>query len=129
MEAVYKACKNCGKEFKLYKTTDKYCSFVCHKAHAKPPKTKPRPEPHGRIHAKKLAKARDNFNCQLQFLLPRSLQHTQHKVGISSHHIIYLSQGGADSLDNLITLCALCHAIVHSDKATWQPKLLSLIEP
>jgi len=29
------------------------------------------------------------------------------------HHIIYRSQGGPNDLENLVTLCDLCHAVVH----------------
>ena len=29
------------------------------------------------------------------------------------HHIIYRCKGGSDKLDNLVTLCELCHAIIH----------------
>ena len=30
-----------------------------------------------------------------------------------AHHIIYRSQGGADTLDNLVTLCEFCHKKLH----------------
>ena len=29
------------------------------------------------------------------------------------HHIIYRCKGGSDKLDNLVTLCELCHAVIH----------------
>lgn len=29
------------------------------------------------------------------------------------HHIEYRSKGGADTVENLVTLCALCHALEH----------------
>jgi hypothetical protein len=35
-------------------------------------------------------------------------------AGLSQHHIILVSQGGTDEPDNLIQLCACCHAIVHA---------------
>lgn len=44
------------------------------------------------------------------------------------HHIIYRSQGGKHEIDNLITLCARHHALVHSDKRTWMPILLATLE-
>jgi 5-methylcytosine-specific restriction endonuclease McrA len=43
------------------------------------------------------------------------------------HHIRYRSQGGGHELDNLITLCQVCHEHAHSDKRRWQPVLLELI--
>ena len=30
------------------------------------------------------------------------------------HHIVYLSAGGTDARDNLVTLCAVCHAHEHA---------------
>ena len=38
------------------------------------------------------------------------------KGTLNAHHIIYRSNGGADTLDNLITLCAYCHKNLHSGK-------------
>jgi 5-methylcytosine-specific restriction endonuclease McrA len=37
------------------------------------------------------------------------------------HHIDYLSQGGSSEPHNLVTLCGEHHALVHSDKRTYQP--------
>ena len=37
-----KVCKNCGVKFQPFKTTDKYCSFACHKADSKPQEYKQR---------------------------------------------------------------------------------------
>ena len=43
--------------------------------------------------------------CQtLAFHLPRQPHH---------HHIIYRSQGGLDTPENIILVCALCHDKVH----------------
>lgn len=39
------------------------------------------------------------------------------------HHIQYRSQGGTDILDNLITLCAEHHLLMHSNKRRWQRAL------
>lgn len=33
--------------------------------------------------------------------------------GLIAHHIIEYRDGGADELDNLLTLCRSCHAIIH----------------
>lgn len=44
------------------------------------------------------------------------------------HHIEYRSEGGRNTLDNLITLHWMfeprCHEVVHADKRLWQPLLL-----
>lgn len=43
------------------------------------------------------------------------------------HHIEYLSQGGANSVNNLITLCEAHHRQAHSIKWYWQPILRATI--
>jgi 5-methylcytosine-specific restriction endonuclease McrA len=43
------------------------------------------------------------------------------------HHITYRSQGGKDTLDNLILLCLYCHQKVHSNKKLYQPMLLEKV--
>ena len=49
---------------------------------------------------------RDNFACQ----------HCHRYTEAPPHHIIYRSQGGDDSMENLITLCMYCHRKVHDHK-------------
>ena len=46
---------------------------------------------------------RDNFRCQA------CNRYTQ----APPHHIIFLSQGGSDTAENLETLCLECHALKH----------------
>lgn len=36
------------------------------------------------------------------------------KTNLHAHHIKYRSQGGDDSIDNLITLCENCHKAIHN---------------
>ena len=40
--------------------------------------------------------------------------HTSH--GLHPHHIVYRSHGGKDEIDNLVTLCWLCHQEIHHGK-------------
>ena len=50
---------------------------------------------------------RDRYQCQ----------HCGRKnTRLEAHHIIYTSQGGKDTLDNLITLCSKCHTRVHKGR-------------
>ena len=50
---------------------------------------------------------RDNYTCQ----------HCKTKKGtLHAHHIVYRRNGGADTLDNLITLCEDCHKKLHDGK-------------
>lgn len=46
---------------------------------------------------------RDHWKCQ----------HCHDRNALHPHHVIYKSQQGPDTLDNLLTLCAQCHAAHH----------------
>ena len=46
---------------------------------------------------------RDNFTCQ----------ECEEYTEAPPHHIKFLSQGGDDTAENLITLCVRCHAKKH----------------
>jgi len=50
---------------------------------------------------------RDNYACAL----------CEDDRAIHVHHIIPRRAGGTNSLDNLICLCPLCHAIAHGEFA------------
>lgn len=62
---------------------------------------------------------RDNYTCQCC-----GKKHTRLEV----HHIHFRSQGGTDDENNLITLCADCHAAIHAGKLVLikKPKKLKL---
>ena len=49
---------------------------------------------------------RDNFKCR----------HCGWRNGIHAHHLVYKSKGGQDDINNLITLCFVCHEAVHGRK-------------
>lgn len=46
---------------------------------------------------------RDGWKCR----------HCNDRNALHPHHITYRSHGGADSLDNIVTLCAGCHRAHH----------------
>ncbi len=48
--------------------------------------------------------ARDDDRCR----------HCRSLRGLHAHHVIWRSRGGKTVLDNLITLCARCHGLVHA---------------
>ena len=58
---------------------------------------------------------RDNWHCR----------HCNSTVSLQPHHIKFRSQGGKDTLDNLVTLCWTCHRAVHDGflKITIDPDL------
>ena len=49
---------------------------------------------------------RDGWRCR----------HCNRGDTLDPHHVVYKSQGGADTLDNLITLCRRCHDSVHAGR-------------
>ena len=58
------------------------------------------------------AKVRANGICQLCDL-PAPFTTKEGNPYLESHHIIWLSEGGADSIDNTVALCPNCHKKMH----------------
>ncbi len=58
------------------------------------------------------AKARANGICQLCGK-PAPFNDANGNPYLESHHIIWLSRGGADSVDNTVALCPNCHKKMH----------------
>jgi 5-methylcytosine-specific restriction endonuclease McrA len=54
-------------------------------------------------------KERDKFQCQIC-----GDRHGDPHCQLHAHHRVPRSEGGPDTLENLITLCDLCHAVVTS---------------
>lgn len=48
--------------------------------------------------------------------------------GLHLHRVIYGSQGGKYETGNCVQLCNEHHALMHSSKKTWMPKLLAYLE-
>lgn len=62
---------------------------------------------YGLGNAKAACFVRDNYTCQC----------CKTKKGkLNAHHIVYRCLGGADTLENLITLCEKCHKKLHAGK-------------
>lgn len=47
--------------------------------------------------------------------------------GTQVHHVVYRSQGGPDTPDNLILLCSACHGRAHSSKDAYAAILLEYV--
>ncbi len=58
------------------------------------------------------AKKKANGICQL-CAQPAPFKDKNGKPYLESHHIIWLSQGGTDSIDNTVALCPNCHKKMH----------------
>lgn len=66
--------------------------------------------------AKEKAKERDNWECR--FCGVTNEQHKQeYERGLHAHHIVPSSNGGADSPENLITVCEGCHKTLEHTQA------------
>ena len=48
---------------------------------------------------------RDNYTCQECG--------TTANIEKAPHHVIFKSQGGSDTMENLVTLCQKCHGLKH----------------
>ncbi|MBI5358211.1 HNH endonuclease [Candidatus Amesbacteria bacterium] len=66
-------------------------------------------------------KYRDGFRCQLCGDWKEKLYSETDVVvsDIHAHHIIPRFQGGLDTMENLITLCDFCHAVVTPQWWAW----------
>ncbi len=66
-------------------------------------------------------KLRDGFCCRLCGDWKRKVYLETGAVveDIHAHHIIPRSQGGPDTMENLITLCDLCHGVVTPNWWRW----------
>ena len=62
------------------------------------------PEEYGKL--KVHVANRDGWKCQ----------HCGTRNHLHVHHIVYRSEGGTDTSDNLVTLCVFCHDGVHQNK-------------
>lgn len=47
---------------------------------------------------------RDRYHCR----------HCNSTIGLHPHHVVFRSQLGGDKLNNLLTLCFICHNAVHN---------------
>ena len=89
--------------------------------HPKPPKHK-RKKPDGRLSMAELKRLRDaafyrdGYAC-INPDCPCKKDPTLPPISyvLAIHHRIKLSQGGKDVLENVVTLCAVCHDAVHRD--------------
>ena len=58
------------------------------------------------------AKERANGICQLCHH-EAPFRNSRGEPYLETHHIIWLSEGGADSVDNVVALCPNCHRKMH----------------
>lgn len=59
------------------------------------------------------AKIRANGFCEL-CEAPAPFQDIYGKPFLETHHVVFLSKGGEDSIDNVVALCPNCHRKIHN---------------
>jgi 5-methylcytosine-specific restriction enzyme A len=64
------------------------------------------------VYVAELARRRANGHCQL-CENPAPFKGIKGEPFLESHHIIWLSQGGEDSIENTVALCPNCHRKMH----------------
>jgi 5-methylcytosine-specific restriction endonuclease McrA len=70
--------------------------------------------PYKWLKRKKECFERDDYKCQ----------DCNSPFVLDAHHIIRRSRGGSDDLDNLVTLCRICHSRRHTEhQVRWTPGL------
>ena len=101
-------CKNCKNEFEKEHPSKRYCSDECYFLAQKNRNV---------IIARFDIFNRDNFTC---FYCGKNPQ--EHKISLDVDHIIPLSKGGNNSIDNLVTSCHECNSC-KNDKMLSDDKL------
>lgn len=56
---------------------------------------------------------RDDFRCRCCGRQGR-YESTVAAKALHRHHVVYRSKQGVDTIENLVTLCAYCHALIHA---------------
>jgi hypothetical protein len=118
-----KHCKTCGKEFRQYRSVDKYCSALCQKSDAKPKKLS--------------SQVIKSHNAMVIFLKNKSaLKSNQIKSRgynfcevceiknpyfLDAHHIVFRSERpnhpNLNDKVNILLVCRECHNLLHNNKS------------
>lgn len=111
-------CRQCHNYFPRERAVYEYCGNACRTvALGRPAQAPPKASAakRRRIPAKiqAIVRERDFHRCRW----------CGNHRGCQSHHIAYRSECGADAPWNLVTLCAACHALAHTNKRLYKPLL------
>ena len=79
-------------------------------------------DPYISEYAKRLAAGK----CEL-CRQPAPFKDQKGKPYLESHHVVWLSKGGADSIDNIVALCPNCHKKMHVVNDNRDVKILKMI--
>lgn len=129
----YKKCEICNKQFlaKTKTTANKYCSKSCHAQSQKismlgknnpsyidgRSKNKRGYRGEGWEDTRKDVYKRDNYKCRICGIHCTGKKYNKINTTIQCHHIKpYCGKETDNNIDNLITICLLCHIKIHSRK-------------
>lgn len=118
-----KTCQQCGKEFRAYTASRKFCSIACGKLGQKRyyGNEHPRSNPESRARgAHSNSKIQQKWAAQVLLRDDATCRHCGISgVKMHAHHILPWKQYPEHRADvtNGITLCAKCHRVVHSKAA------------
>ena len=76
---------------------------------------------HVKIYLKHFGYITGFYNCNMDEFVP--CEHCGNKA-VDIHHIIYLSQGGKDEIENLMALCRKCHDMAHNSELSQSDLLI-----
>ena len=96
-----KTCVICGEKFESSWRRAKYCSYSCRLENQKRYREKPNAASWSSI--VEFINERDGYRCK----------ECKSDKSIVVHHITFLSDGGNNNSDNLVTLCEKCHSGKH----------------
>ena len=65
---------------------------------------------------KKKVKQRENSRCQICGDRDGKIYDSGVISEAQVHHIVYKNKGGGNKPDNMVTLCDLCHAVIHEQR-------------
>lgn len=68
---------------------------------------------------RKIVYARANYKCEYCGNV---------RIGINAHHVLPLSKGGKNELNNLVCICDICHSILHRTNLKLENKSIRSIE-
>ncbi len=96
-------CKHCGREFLSASKQSKYCSDSCKQKNYR---AKQKDLSNENSSIKTFYKVFENVPCELC---------QWDKTSRDLHHIIEVSNGGTNELNNLLCVCPNCHRMIHNN--------------
>jgi hypothetical protein len=98
----YNICKHCGKSFSTASKNSKYCSLICKQKNYRLKQKSSENE----ICIKMYYKLFKDIPCEIC---------NWNKTTRDLHHILEISKGGKNELENLICVCPNCHRMIHNN--------------